>query len=113
VMEVTAANDPAEIPQSDIRPNLHNIPIWDTDLLFDVYQQLQELRPYYHFPSVDVGRYEIKGVTEQVNLAAREVNIAKLPQEAQNWENTHLRYTHGYGAVVTPAAQDAEGPMRW
>lgn len=32
---------------------------------------------------------------------------------AQNWENAHLRYTHGYGAVVTPAAQDAEGPMQW
>jgi uncharacterized membrane protein (UPF0182 family) len=36
-----------------------------------------------------------------------------LPKEAQNWENTHLRYTHGYGAVVSPAAQDADIPIVW
>lgn len=112
-VEVTATYDLAQILRSEIRPSLHNIPVWDTDYLLEVYRQLQGLRPYYDFPSVDVARYEIKGRIEQVNLAAREVNVAKLPKEARNWENTHLRYTHGYGAVVTPAAQDAEGPLRW
>lgn len=48
-----------------------------------------------------------------MNISAREVNIAKLPKEAQNWENRHLRYTHGYGAVITPAAQDADAPLTW
>ncbi|MEO2160429.1 MAG: UPF0182 family protein, partial [bacterium] len=42
-----------------------------------------------------------------------EKNIKKLPAEAQNWENSHLRYTHGYGAVVSPAAQDAGKPITW
>jgi len=95
------------------RENLHNIPIWDPEYLDDVYQQLQGIRPYYNFTDVDVGRYSINGITEQVNLAAREINIGKLPKEAQNWENTHLRYTHGYGAVVTPASQKADQPMEW
>lgn len=97
----------------DIPKHLHNIPVWDPEFLDDVYQQLQGIRPYYNFTDADVGRYMINGQLEQVNLAAREINIAKLPKEAQNWENTHLRYTHGYGAVITPAAQNGEMPMRW
>ncbi|MDD1614572.1 MAG: UPF0182 family protein, partial [Methylococcaceae bacterium] len=90
-----------------------NIPVWDREYLIDSYKQLQEIRPYYKITSVDEDRYFILDHTRQVNLAAREINISKLPPEAQNWENTHLRYTHGYGAVVTPAAQDANKPLVW
>ena len=109
---VTAATGAAMI-EPDMRQHLHNIPVWDPEFLDDVYQQLQGIRPYYNFTDVDVGRYQLNGLIEQVNLAAREININKLPPEAQNWENTHLRYTHGYGAVITPAAQDGEKPMHW
>ncbi|MDD5320160.1 MAG: UPF0182 family protein [Methylococcales bacterium] len=90
-----------------------NIPVWDREYLIDGYKQLQEIRPYYQFLSVDEDRYFILDHTRQVNLAAREINISRLPAEAQNWENTHLRYTHGYGAVASPAAQDAERPLVW
>lgn len=93
--------------------HFENIPVWDRELLIDSYNQLQGIRPYYGFPSIDEDRYFINGHHQQVNLAAREVNIQKLPKEAQNWENTHLRYTHGYGAVVSPAAQDAGIPIVW
>ena len=99
--------------EPDIRQHLHNIPVWDPEFLDDVYQQLQGIRPYYNFTEVDVARYPLNGMIEQINLAAREINIEKLPAEAQNWENTHLRYTHGFGAVITPAAQDGETPMKW
>ena len=111
-LNVTAEWSPETI-DPHLREHLHNIPIWDPEFLDDVYQQLQGIRPYYNFTDVDVGRYSIKGVTEQVNLAAREINIDKLPPEAQNWENTHLRYTHGFGAVITPAAQSGDEPMQW
>ncbi|MGZ8136195.1 MAG: UPF0182 family protein [Methylococcaceae bacterium] len=90
-----------------------NIPVWDREFIIDSYKQLQEIRPYYKFRSVDEDRYLVLDHTRQVNISAREINIAKLPPEAQNWENTHLRYTHGYGAVVTPAAQDADKPQTW
>ncbi|MEI6066519.1 MAG: UPF0182 family protein [Methylococcaceae bacterium] len=90
-----------------------NIPVWDREYIIDSYKQLQEIRPYYKIPTVDEDRYFILDHTRQVDLAAREINISKLPPEAQNWENTHLRYTHGYGAVVTPAAQDADKPLVW
>jgi len=92
---------------------LENIPIWDREVLIRSYQQLQEIRPYYQFNSVDEDRYNLLGHTRQVNLSAREINISRLPKAAQNWENTHLRYTHGIGAVVSPAAQDAGKPLVW
>ncbi len=90
-----------------------NIPVWDREFIVYSYKQLQEIRPYYKFLSVDEDRYFISDHLRQVNIAAREVNIDKLPKEAQNWENRHLRYTHGYGAVITPAAQDADAPLTW
>jgi uncharacterized protein len=93
--------------------HFENIPVWDREILIDTYMQLQSIRPYYKFLHVDEDRYYLLDHTRQVNLAAREVNISKLPLEAQNWENTHLRYTHGYGSVVTPAAQDAGKPLVW
>ncbi len=90
-----------------------NIPVWDREHLISSYQQLQEIRPYYHIGSIDEDRYHILDHTRQVNLAAREINTSRLPEEAQNWENIHLRYTHGYGAVMTSAAQDAAKPLIW
>ncbi|MGZ8191336.1 MAG: UPF0182 family protein [Methylococcaceae bacterium] len=109
-VEVDAAKD---IETWSTQKHFENIPVWDREYLIDAYKQLQEIRPYYKFLSVDEDRYFVVDHTRQVNLAAREMDISKLPPEAQNWENTHLRYTHGYGAVVTPAAQDAGNPMVW
>lgn len=105
-------------PEADISQEaedyITNIPVWDEAFLHDVYQQLQGLRPYYRFSPVDVARYPVQGQVQQVNLAARELNLANLPPEAaETWENQHLRYTHGYGAVMTPAAQEGERPMTW
>jgi uncharacterized protein len=105
-------------PTADIikwgkQEHFENIPVWDRHFLLDVYNQLQGIRPYYNFPSVDEDRYFLYNHKLQVNLAAREINISKLPNEAQNWENEHLRYTHGFGVVMTPAAQDAGIPIKW
>lgn len=112
----TQRYDPREDPEEplglDEKQDLNNIPVWDTELLDDVYNQLQAVRHYYNFPSVDVGRYTVEGYYQQVNLSAREINIRKLPDEAKTWENLHLRYTHGYGAVMTPAYQQGEKKMR-
>ncbi len=102
-----------DIEKWSTRQHFENIPVWDREFLTDVYMQLQGIRPYYRFLEVDEDRYFINGHFQQVNLAAREMNIKKLPRAAQNWENTHLRYTHGFGAVITPAAQDAAKPITW
>lgn len=102
-----------DIEQWATQKNFENIPVWDREFLIDSYKQLQSIRPYYTFPTIDEDRYFIHGHYQQVNLAAREANVGKLSQEAQNWENTHLRYTHGFGAVMSPAAQDADIPIVW
>ncbi|WP_349432317.1 UPF0182 family protein [Methylomarinum sp. Ch1-1] len=113
-IETTVSLDATkDIEEWSTKKHFENIPVWDREFLTDVYMQLQGIRPYYRFPAVDEDRYFLNNHYQQVNLAAREMNIKKLPAEAQNWENTHLRYTHGYGAVVTPAAQDAGKPIIW
>ncbi|MDD4915951.1 MAG: UPF0182 family protein [Methylococcales bacterium] len=113
-VDFTVNIDPTpDIEKWSTKSHFENIPVWDREFLLDSYMQLQGIRPYYGFPAVNEDRYFINGHHQQVNLAAREINIDKLPKEAQNWENTTLRYTHGYGAVVSPAAQDAGIPIVW
>ncbi len=109
-INLDAADD---IASWSTQKHFENIPVWDREFLQDVYQQLQGIRPYYNFQSVDEDRYYLSSHIQQVNLSARELNIDKIPDAAKSWENIHLRYTHGYGAVVTPAAQDAGKPIVW
>jgi uncharacterized membrane protein (UPF0182 family) len=97
----------------EIGLNLKNVPVWDREMLKDVYYQLQGLKPYYRFASVDVGRYTVSGEYQQVYLAARELYIENLPAHAQNWINKHLRYTHGNGVVMTPAAQGGDESLTY
>jgi uncharacterized membrane protein (UPF0182 family) len=104
---------PSELAGAPVREGLRNIPVWDRDVLLTVYEQLQELRTYYHFTAVDVDRYTVNGIYQQVFLGARELNLKELPQAARNWVNEWLKYTHGYGVVMTPAAQGGEEPMTW
>ncbi|MFW6011310.1 MAG: UPF0182 family protein [Desulfosalsimonas sp.] len=96
-----------------ISGNIGNVPVWDRQLLEDVYDQLQSIRPYYNFTGVDVDRYTVEGRNQQVNLAAREINLDRLPDSGGKWTNKHLQYTHGYGLVMSPAAQSGEELMRW
>lgn len=102
-----------DVSSPSVKAALRNIPVWDGELLDDVYQQLQQLRTYYTFRSVHVGRYTVNGVTQQVFLSARELEHDLLPAGARNWVNDHLSYTHGYGAVMTPASQGGDESMIW
>lgn len=104
---------PTDISIPDIQSILRNTPVWDGELLDDVYKQLQNLRTYYDFPSVDVDRYTVNNIYQQVFLSARELNQAQMPEGARNWINEHLSYTHGFGAVMTPASQAGDEPMVW
>ena len=81
---------------------LQNIRLWDWRALQDTLRQIQEIRTYYDFPDIDIDRYEIDGATREVMLAARELNIEKLPESSRNWINEKLIYTHGYGITMNP-----------
>ncbi|MGA3127388.1 MAG: UPF0182 family protein [Candidatus Korobacteraceae bacterium] len=79
---------------------LQNIRLWDWHALQDTLRQIQEIRTYYDFPDIDIDRYEIDGTNRQVMLAARELNVDKLPESSRNWINEKLIYTHGYGITM-------------
>ena len=82
---------------------VRNIRLWDAAFAPQTYQKLQEIRSYYQFPPNDlsIDRYNLNGQETQTLLAVRELNPNDLPE--QGWVNTHLQYTHGYGAVLSPA----------
>jgi uncharacterized membrane protein (UPF0182 family) len=91
------ATDPA-----NNQPTLQNIRLWDWHALQDTLRQIQEIRTYYDFPDIDIDRYTIDGSMRQVMLAARELNVEKLPESSRNWINEKLIYTHGYGITMNP-----------
>ncbi|MDI3299046.1 MAG: UPF0182 family protein [Bacillota bacterium] len=82
---------------------ISNVRLWDWRFISRAYQQLQGIRTYYEFDTMTVDRYELNGALRQVVLSGREINYDNLPD--RSWVNTHLIYTHGYGVVVTPAAE--------
>lgn len=90
---------------ADIEANpltIRNVRIWDQPPMAQTFQQIQEIRPYYVFPNVDVDRYTIDGVYSQVMLSGRELDTNRLPAQARNWVNEKLQYTHGYGVAMSP-----------
>ena len=91
------ATDPA-----NNQPTLQNIRLWDWHALQDTLRQVQEIRTYYDFPDIDIDRYNLNGTTREVMLAARELNVEKLPISSRNWINEKLIYTHGYGVTMNP-----------
>lgn len=113
IREIAPERVPMEIKSVRDQAVFRSIPVWDGELLNDVFEQLQELRTYYDFAPVDVSHYDVRGNNQQVFLAARELNTAELPPGARNWINQHLTFTHGYGAVMVPAGQVGDEPMTW
>ena len=79
---------------------IHSIRLWDHEPLLDALKQIQEIRTYYDFISVDNDRYQLNGELQQFMLSARELNSASLPE--RNWINERLSYTHGYGTALGP-----------
>jgi uncharacterized membrane protein (UPF0182 family) len=90
----------------DIQDNqrtIQNIRLWDQQPLLDTFGQIQEIRTYYEFQSVDNDRYRINGEVQQVMLSPRELSAASLPN--RNWINERLTFTHGFGLTVGPVAK--------
>ena len=76
-----------------------NIRLMDPNVLNATFTQLQQIKPYYSFAeSLDIDRYTIDGVSRDVVVALRELNIEGSP--SRNWINDHLVYTHGFGFVA-------------
>jgi uncharacterized protein len=101
----------AVLTREDITRNaetIRNVRLWDHQPLLDTFGQIQEIRTYYDFVSVDNDRYVIDGEYRQIMLSARELNSESLPN--RTWVNEHLTFTHGYGVALGPVNEvTAEG----
>lgn len=93
----------ATLTRKDLDRNadtIDNVPLWDHQPLLDTFSQIQEIRTYYDFVSVDNDRYTINGKYRQIMLSARELNSESLPN--RTWINEQLTFTHGYGLTLGP-----------
>ena len=96
----------ATLTRQDIENNratLDNVRLWDHQPLLETFGQIQEIRTYYDFVSVDNDRYQINGQNRQVMLSVRELNPAALPN--RTWVNERLVFTHGHGLTLGPVNQ--------
>jgi hypothetical protein len=72
--------------------------------LLQVYQQEQQLRPYYDFLSVDGVRYTVDGQKRMFASAVRELpSLALVGQKEwlKYWGSAALQFTHGMGLVMS------------
>ncbi|MEE8396436.1 MAG: UPF0182 family protein, partial [bacterium] len=98
-----------DLTAADIRANratVNNIRLWDHEPLLDTFAQIQEIRTYYDFVSVDNDRYMINGELRQTMLSPRELNPASLADPS--FVNKRLTYTHGYGLALGPVNRFTE-----
>lgn len=102
-VEVRALTGDASLTLAEVRANsatVENVRLWDRDPLLQTFGQLQEIRTYYDFVSVDDDRYMVNGRYRQVLLSPREMNSESLP--TRNFVNRHLTFTHGMGLTLGP-----------
>jgi uncharacterized membrane protein (UPF0182 family) len=95
---VAADVTPADVKANDI--TTANIRLWRPDVLKKNFQSLQRIRKFFEFNDIDVDRYVLKGQKRVVMISAREVSQNGIPTGGKTWQNTHLVYTHGLGAVA-------------
>ena len=101
-------NPAQEISKEDLiqgASTLLNVRLWDTQPLLESNSQLQQLRVFYKFSKAAVDRYPLladESTSQQVILAAREMDQSELPWRSRSWLNRHFVFSHGYGFTVSP-----------
>ena len=94
----------SRVSAQDIEANeatVSNIRLWRPSVLKENFQSVQRIRQYYEFEDVDVDRYDVSdGQRRVLMVSGREVSQEGISADAQTWQNRHLVYTHGFGAVA-------------
>lgn len=83
------------------KETLKNMRLWDPAVLGQALEGLQSFKQFYTFNDVDIDRYKIGGRQTLLMLSPRDLRLSGLPDQAKNWTNERLRYTHGYGIVIS------------
>jgi uncharacterized protein len=88
--------------------SLANVRLLDPTVMGSTITKQQGFRGYFSMSGPSTDRYDLptgdgnKTAETQVLISARDLNPGGVPG---TWVNQHLQYTHGYGAVITPAGQ--------
>jgi uncharacterized protein len=94
----------SRVSPDDIRANeatVSNIRLWRPSVLKENFQSVQRIRQYYDFNDVDVDRYTVSdGERRVLMVSGREVTQSGITGTGRTWQNQHLVYTHGFGAVA-------------
>jgi uncharacterized protein len=92
------------VSAEDIQANeatVSNIRLWRPRVLKENFQSVQRIRQYYDFNDVDVDRYTMSdGQRRVLMVSGREVTQSGITGSGKTWQNQHLVYTHGFGAVA-------------
>ncbi|HEX6337669.1 MAG TPA: UPF0182 family protein [Jiangellaceae bacterium] len=95
----TVSVEPGQL--ADDAASIPGIRLVDPNVVSATFTQQQQVRGFYTFPELlDVDRYELDDETRDIVIAAREIDIDRLPSGQQNWINRHTTFTHGFGVVA-------------
>jgi uncharacterized protein len=83
---------------------LQGMRLLDPDVVSPTFQQLQQVKSYYQFPSqLAMDRYPMAGSTLPRDTVIAVRGMGGPPPGQGNWINAHLVYTHGFGVVAATA----------
>ena len=99
---------PAQLAkQAAVVPDVRQL---DPGVVAAAFQQLQQVKGYYKFSDVlSVDRYKVPGSSVPQDMLVGVRDMSGPPAGQENWVNTHLVYTHGFGFVAATANAVAGG----
>jgi uncharacterized membrane protein (UPF0182 family) len=102
---VSTESSPQLASQAAALPDVREL---DPGVVSAAFQQLQQVKGYYTFPGVlAVDRYQVPGSSVPQDMVVGVRDMSGPPAGQNNWINSHLVYTHGFGFVA--ASADAAG----
>ncbi len=82
----------------------------DPGVIAAAFQQLQQVKGYYKFSDVlSFDRYQVSGSAVPQDMLVGVRDMSGPPAGQENWVNSHLVYTHGFGFVAASANAQADG----
>ncbi|HEX6234512.1 MAG TPA: UPF0182 family protein [Jiangellaceae bacterium] len=116
--ETTSYNARITVEARQLEEDAASIPgirLVDPNVVSATFTQQQQVRGFYTFPELlDVDRYNLGDETRDIVIAAREIDVNRLPSGQQNWINRHTTFTHGFGVVAAYGnARQPSGAPVW
>ncbi|MET0145407.1 MAG: UPF0182 family protein [Ilumatobacteraceae bacterium] len=105
VLPVTFGDLDADKVASDLEP-LRDVRLLNPNEMLSRFRIDRGVEAGLSIDDLDVDRYDIDGTTQQVLIAARELDLDGSPN--QSWQGRHLINTRGCGLVMAPAGRVLE-----